>query len=142
MRGNPQAAPGSRLLPVCRFPHGRPHHALTDIQLEMLRLDDPRIFGINVAPQRMLKMDTNTHGHCKTCFIYLGRNSWILLRLPWKDLAIIAPKTGEEPLVRCDLADCKKCLEIYTTLEHQRLRKERAREQEELMWARVWAESS
>jgi hypothetical protein len=166
--------------PLCRFPRGGPsrrstnpkphgdgspipddraHHPLTDVQLEMLRLDDRRIFGINVASKNVEDGYKHTHGHCTTCFIYLGCSSGgctntnlDTFKTPMEGPCNHCAEAGEKPLVRCNLADCKKCLEIYTPLEHEslrkerareqellweRLRKERAREEEELLWARV-----
>lgn len=100
------------------IPDDRPYHPLTDVQLEMLRLDDPRIFGINVASKNVEDGYKHTHCHCTTCYIYLGCNSdgCTNANLDTFKVGLEGPcnhcaETGEELNVRCNLADCKKCLE-------------------------------
>jgi hypothetical protein len=116
----------------------------------MLRFVDLRIFGINAASKNVEDGHKHTNGLCTICFIYLGCNSGgctntnlDTFKAPMEGPCNHCAETGEKPHVRCNLAECKKCQEIYTPLEIERLRllrEERKWEQRQIVfvWEWVW----
>jgi hypothetical protein len=142
--------------PVCLFPRGGPsrrptipdpqgyyppilddrfYYPLTESQLDLLRLYHPQIHGINFVTKRVEDGYYHDHAHCTKCFIYLKCNSNgctnespDTFKTPMEGPCNHCVEPWERPYVRCELMDCKKCHEIYTPWEIERLRRARARE--------------